>query len=527
MSRTVSRRRSRPGASRVLAGVVLLAVLAAGCGGGAAPDRSAAYGGLRLAVPEPRASVQPRGFAGYSISSYGVGEHLLRARPDGTVEPWLAQSYERVGPTVWRVRLRGDVTFHNGRPVDAPAVVAALRRQVEAGYGNDAVAKAELKAEGPLTVTLTTEKPSGAVPRDLASLHRYYMIYDAAAAEKAGTDEQKLLAAGIYTGPYKPVSINQQQITARPYDGYWGPEPALPEIRILSIGDPEARLAAVRSGEADIALSPPAESIRSIGRAGGIVYRRAELAQRAAYMQLNLRRPPFDDLAARRAFLLGIDYARLSAVAAGGGVFDRAVGLMPVSLPFGVETQRTDASAAAALLQEAGWTAGPDGVRVKDGTPLRVHYQHEGGYPEYEAIGVVLRDMLRPLGFDVTLGRIEDAYAPESWPDTWSASVVALSLDGASVVDMVSGWLVGGGGANFGGIADDRVDALAARLQASPLADAHGSLRELQKLIADRAYAGVLAFRPVDAVVNTRFSDYRPDPGFVFVEAGLTERRGA
>ncbi|RFS80966.1 hypothetical protein D0T12_34410 [Actinomadura spongiicola] len=514
------RPRRRP--SRVPA--VLIALLITGCSGDPVenPLQSTT---VRIAVPETAMGLKPDGFWHYSLASYGVAEHLLRARPDGTIEPWLAASFTRTRPNVWRLKLREGVSFHSGRTVDARAVVAALKKRATQGYGADSISKAKIEATGPLEVTLTSPKPTAAVPRDLASSVRYYMIYDVAAAERAGDDEKKLLAAGVYTGPYRPTAVDRQSLRADAFPRYWGRKPALTSVQVLAMPDSSARLSAVRSGEADIAITPPTEIARTGRKGGPFPYRRAPIANRGAFAQFNLTRAPFDDAAVRQAFTLGVDYARLPSVVAGGGIFERAGSVVPGSLPFAAQVQRTDPARAAALLDGAGWRTGAGGVRVKDGRPLRVTYLFQSGDTELEAFGIAVREQLRPLGFDVAMKRIEDSYDSKSWPKDWSIAALFVLLDGPNVVDSMANWLGGGGGANFGGVKDTELDTLIGRLQATTLDQARADLSKVQALVAERAYATVLGFKAVDAVVAKPWANFSPDPDFIFVDPALAPRR--
>ncbi|MEJ3742533.1 ABC transporter substrate-binding protein [Actinomycetes bacterium KLBMP 9797] len=504
-----------PSAFRLVAVAVLTLVLSlqAGCTNDAGAHSRAEI--LRLSVPESRPSLQPTGFLGYSIASYGIGEQLVRPRSDGSMVPWLLESFNRTNPTTWSLRLRPGIRFHNGAAVDAAAVVAALERQAKDSFRTDALTTGKLRATGPLEITLTTPTPTATVPEDLGGVYRYYVVYDVAAADRAGRDEGKLVDAGIYTGPFRPTANDGRRITATRFDGYWGQAPPWSGLEIIPMPDPQARLSAVRSGEADVALAPPAEAAVMVEGDHRLEYRAADLPNHAVYAQFNAARPPFDDEVVRRAFVLGIDYQRLARDVAGGRVYTPARGLYPDGLPFTVYTQRTDTGAAAAILDGAGWRPGPDGVRVRNGQRLRVTYLHESSRPEHESVGLSLHDQLRPLGFDVALTPVEDAYDNESWPAEWSITAVSLTLDGNAPAEVIGGWL-SHDGLNFGKISDARLDRLVDDLRRTDPPQRHQLLRDVQRLVADRAYATVLAFRPTDVVVRSGFDTFRPDEQFLF-----------
>ncbi len=62
-----------------------------------------------------------------------------------------------------------------------------------------------------------------------------------------------------------------------------------------------------------------------------------------------------------------------------------------------------DAQGARRLLDEAGWKAGPDGVRSKNGTPLSFSLSLPTGYPTSNAVAVQLQAMWRAVGADASL----------------------------------------------------------------------------------------------------------------------------
>jgi len=59
-----------------------------------------------------------------------AAEGLVKAAPDGSVAPELADSVERTGPLEWKATLRDNAVFWSGAPVDAKAVVASFARSL-------------------------------------------------------------------------------------------------------------------------------------------------------------------------------------------------------------------------------------------------------------------------------------------------------------------------------------------------------------------------------------------------------------
>ena len=71
------------------------------------------------------ASPPPGSFDIQMESLYGNSEFLMRPTAEGP-EPWLAEKVEQIEPTRWRIALRPNVTFQNGKPLDAEALITCL-----------------------------------------------------------------------------------------------------------------------------------------------------------------------------------------------------------------------------------------------------------------------------------------------------------------------------------------------------------------------------------------------------------------
>ncbi|MBI4351628.1 MAG: hypothetical protein HY550_09330 [Elusimicrobia bacterium] len=99
---------------------------------------------------------------------------LVRFDPDGKIEPALAVSWERLGDTRMRFKLREGVTFHNGEPFDAAAVKFSLERYLDPKTGFPAMffiaplGGAEIVDAH--TVDIVTKYPDGLLLNRLAGL---------------------------------------------------------------------------------------------------------------------------------------------------------------------------------------------------------------------------------------------------------------------------------------------------------------------------------------------------------------------
>src|SRR5690606_3516140 len=109
----------------------------------------------------PIMDLNPSGGSAHYMSKFGTGEMLMQFREDGLQHPWLLQALDQQSDNVWVLTLRPGITFQNGKPVDAAAVLAAIDWQLEhsAAARGSIPLHARFAATGDLGSTVTTETP--------------------------------------------------------------------------------------------------------------------------------------------------------------------------------------------------------------------------------------------------------------------------------------------------------------------------------------------------------------------------------
>lgn len=495
-----------------LATLVLLALAACGA---PAPTTPAAPGGpasLRLVTSFDIASLDPVE-DGFWMPEFGVAETPMRIKPTGGVEPWVIEALDQRDERTWVLRLRTGVTFQNGTALDATALAATMTRQLAKSSSAQAVLEgATVAVSGDREVTLTTAAPDATVPFTLAD-ESVFPVYDVAAVEAAGEDATKLIGAGIYSGPYAVRSLDAQRMEMDPYAGHWGGPPPLAGVTIRFVTDPQARILAVQNGEADIAIYVPTDAKRVLEGVTSAFYVTPPRGTETLSMPINLRTAPFDDVAVRRAFSLGVDYRSLAQDVL-GGAYDVAEGMYSSVYPFAAANQRTDAAAAAAALDGAGWRPGPDGVRAKDGVPLQVNLLTYPQQPDTQTVAIAMQAQLKPLGFDVQIRQVEDITAALQEPTGWNTALVFNGTTGftGAPEPFLRRYLGTGGDKNDGGVSDPELDTLAAQL-ATTFDDATRTtlLRRIQQIVVEeKAYLVVAAIKRFPVVVAPAWRGYEP-----------------
>ena len=347
-----------------------------------------------------------------------VFDTLIASDESNALFPGLATGWE-VAPDGRSVilKLREDVQFHDGTRFDADAVKFTF----------DTIADPKLASEGAVTqlgpyagcdvispsqVRIKYSAPFGAA---LASFAEGTLApVSPTAVRKLG--DGGFARAPVGAGPFRFVSWeNGQRVVMERFEPYnWAPsfmahKGASRVQRIVHrfIPDASTRIAALEAGEIDIADATPVLDLKRfsedrryktmIGNAAGIPFG----------VELNGSRGIFQDVRVRRALAMAIDRKDL-ADNLFFGMIEPSFGPLSASTPTywaGTESlYAPNERAAIALLEEAGWKPGPDGVRVKEGQRLSAFY---GAPPPLEPdTAVEVQARLKRVGFDIRVETI-------------------------------------------------------------------------------------------------------------------------
>ncbi len=325
------------------------------------------------------------GSNGWALVSHGIGEQLFRVSREGEVVPNVAASATQSDDGTWTVELAPDRFFSDGTPVTAEAVAVALNRTGEANPSARATAgRLSFTAVDDDTLTVRTEHSTTILPSILAewAFPIYRMEGDAL----------------IFTGPFAVTSFEPGgSIEMTPNAHYPGAE-ARPDVTLRRIADGQSLALAFASGEVDMAFNLPVESLSMLEATDGRI-----VSFPVAYqymMWMNTRTPALADPRVRRAIDLAISREDL-VTAAQAGV--PATGAFSESYPFAAEGALPhDPDAAVALLDEAGWALGEDGVRTRDGERLELVLYAYPQRPDLVTFQPVVRAALAEIGIAVT-----------------------------------------------------------------------------------------------------------------------------
>lgn len=378
------------------------------------------FGDTTFNAENEEPDVNPRnGYAGWAALRYGVGETLFRYDEHMRPQPWLAERFENVDPLTWRIELKENVRFSNGRAVDAAAVKASLEALVkEHARARGDLRIAAIDADG-LTLTIRTEVPRPTLVNYLSD--PYGAVVDVAAGVKDG------IVVG--TGPYRAVKVvTNDSIELVRNDNYWDQtRPGYDRVRVLTISDGDTLTMALQSGEIDAAYGLPYAS-HVLFKKGGFVST-STATSRTFFLHMNYKSPIASDPAVRRAVAMAVDKERFASVLLqGNGV--PATGPFPADFAFGgkaVSSRTFDLKAAAEVLESAGWRdANGDGVREKDGKPLVLRWLTYPSRQELPLLAEMVQADLKSIGVKVDVNSTADHNALRRRPETWDVYASAM-----------------------------------------------------------------------------------------------------
>jgi len=347
------------------------------------------------------------------------------------IVPELAESWTRPDPNTWRFKLRQGVTFHNGEPFNADAVVAAVEDIVNpaepgTSLGEYGFLKSATKIDE-LTVDILTTQPDAILP---ARMTRFPI--PAPGWLKSVTPQARTVTA-IGSGPYTLVEWQQgSHILLKANEKYWGAKkPTIAEVKMLGRKEAAVRASMVQTGEAHLGYQIPAEQRQQMPQA--IV----EPTMESPSVRLNPNHPILKDIRVRQAIVYAIDTKGIIDALYPGGIAVPLKGQLIRKGSVGYNASLQDypyqPDVAKKLIQEAGAT----------GTQLEI-VTRPNYFPKASEVTEIVANSLDQIGLKVSIRAMEIAQWNEALravkPDQQQTDLLLRSpsnpvLDSSRVVD--------------------------------------------------------------------------------------------
>ncbi|MDQ0382670.1 ABC transporter substrate-binding protein [Amycolatopsis thermophila] len=286
----------------------LLVAACGGPGGGAsqpgALNRSATLKVAWSAAPgslDPHHTPVPSAAFPYLAPVY---DRLTRLAAGPEIEPMLATSWQFApdGKSV-EFKLRDGVTFSDGAPVDAAAVKASLdrARTPDATTRTDLAMVTSVDVVDPHTVRVSANRPADDLPAVLSDTAGSII-------SPRAIDSPDLAQHPVGSGPYQVTAVRSgDRVTYTRRDGYWDPDAQRTAgLEVVSVPDPNARLAALRSRQLDMVLTDLTQG-PEVAHLGSGFSSHLFAPSRVYGMILNTSAPNLSDVRVRQALGMAVD----------------------------------------------------------------------------------------------------------------------------------------------------------------------------------------------------------------------------
>lgn len=337
-------------------------------------------------------------------------EKLYGTDANGNLVPRLATGYEASEDGLtYTVHLREGVKWHDGEDLNADDVVFyhEYYQKIES-VDKDETDPYTVEKVDDYTVKFVLESPN---PFFADSYLGYQILPEHIwkDVDPAEWDNISDPAMFVGCGPFKFVEYKVgEYIRFERFDDYWDGKPYLDGITVQIIADKDALSVAFETGQLDYSSGISKTSYANLKDNPNYTFTELPTGN-MALMLINHKDERLAELAVRQALCYLLDRESMT-VAQSSLKFpmDSCI----TSSDLGYDNTAVDPEAfvydvdkAIAVLEEAGWTLGADGVREKDGK--RLEFEMITWRSDADAMGVIAMESMKKAGINLTMRTID------------------------------------------------------------------------------------------------------------------------
>ncbi|MFP8908165.1 ABC transporter substrate-binding protein [Streptomyces atacamensis] len=411
MFQQARRRRARVAAAG-MAAIALLATACSGSGGsGGAKDET-------LVVFTGQAGDYQANFNPFSPTmNEGAGtifESLFYFNQvrDEPAEPLLGTEYSWNGDgTELSVTLREGVKWSDGEAFTADDVVFTLDMISKYKEMNGTGYKGRAEAVDDTHVKITFDEPSYMDGPQI--LGKIFIVPEH--VWKAFEEPSKnTVTKPVGTGPYLLGDFKGQAFTLKANPGYWDGEPAVKQVRYIALSGNQAGADALKAAKIDWQTGPVPDMKNVEENYPGYKAVTVPINQTALMTCSDAEmgcEGPQTDPAVRKAIYYAMDRSQINSLAFQGTSSQISPGfalvesneeLVSEKLKENLAPMKPNVSKATRLLEQAGYTKGPDGIYAKDGRELSLTVRVVSGWTDYITAVDTMAEQLKKAGIKLT-----------------------------------------------------------------------------------------------------------------------------
>jgi peptide/nickel transport system substrate-binding protein len=437
-----------------------------------------------------------------------IFDALVKKDEHFNLRPWLAMSWERPDPLTWVFHLRDGVRFHDGRPLEAEDVAWTIRSMTDGtlitAKGGAFASIDRVEAPDRLRVIVHQKKPDAGLLFNMSD--GLFGVVPRGAGRDFGLHP-------VGSGPFRFVSaVQDKEVVVERNPNYWAETPAPPQglhrierIRFVVVPDTITSALELQKGSADLASNVVTlDMVHALEREPNLKIESGPSSV-VIYTNFNVRDPVLKDKRVRQAIACAMDRQEII-----DSIWRGQAGQASTWLPAGhwagandgqLEQYPHDIARAQKLLDQAGFPAGKDGVRLritlKTSTDESTRLMAAVLQQQLRAAGIRLEIRSAEFGTfysDVTKGAFQ-MYALRWIGSNEDPDIFRYAYSSAAFPPK---------GANRGRYSNARVDGL--------LAEAAGEMDqtkrreeyvEVQKILAEEL-PGIPLWYPNNEVIHTR-----------------------
>ena len=268
-----------------------------------------------------------------------IGTRVDYAKGPQTIDSWSASSDQ----LTWTMKIRPGLTFHNGDPLTAKDIFGTLNRQRNRGvalrlvwgeFGPENFSDF-ITVEDDITIAMHLKEPTAFAIDALSNFQGFaprlvHKAWQDTPVEEPGAGQP------VGHGPFQfdnwtpgagweAVRFVDYVPSTHPTDGTSGAQNAyLDRVKFIQIDDQTTRVAALQVGEVDYVQEFPAELLSRLRRDAGVQFIDSPPARLIGHFNHTL--PPFNNVAARQAFVMAYENEKALQLATGDEAFWRICG---------------------------------------------------------------------------------------------------------------------------------------------------------------------------------------------------------